>query len=61
MRRRIETTIGQLTEQLGVSRVRARKHWGLQTRMSNKIGDCLIGVFLNIGRPLMQLKDLVHA
>ncbi len=63
MRRRIETTISQLTEQFGVSRVRARTHWGLQTRMSNKIGACLIGVFLNkcFGRPLMQLKDLVLA
>jgi len=28
LRRRIETTIGQLTAQFGVSRVRARKHWG---------------------------------
>ena len=35
MRRRIETTIGQLTEQFHVSRVRALKHWGLLTRMSN--------------------------
>lgn len=63
MRRRIETTMSQLTEQFGVSRVRARTHWGLQTRMSHKIGACLIGVFLNkcFGRPLMQLKDLVLA
>lgn len=63
MRRRIETTISQLTEQFGVSRVRARTHWGLQTRMSNKIGACLIGVFLNkcFGRPLMQLKDILLA
>ena len=29
MRRRIETTIGQLTDQFHISRVRALKHWGL--------------------------------
>ena len=28
MRRRIETTIGQLTDQFHISRVRALKHWG---------------------------------
>ena len=63
LRRRIETTIGQLTEQFRVSRVRARTQWGLQTRMSNKMGACLLGAFLNqcLGRPLMQLKDLVLA
>ena len=63
VRRRIETTIGQLTEQFGVSRVRARTQWGLQTRMSYKFGACLLGAFLNhcLGRPLMKLKDLVLA
>ncbi|MCE2416248.1 IS982 family transposase [Candidatus Poribacteria bacterium] len=63
VRRRIETTIGQLTEQFGVSRVRARTQWGLQTRMSNKFGASLLGVFLNhcLGRSLMKLKDLVLA
>ena len=63
LRRRIETTIGQLTEQFCVSRVRARTQWGLQTRMSNKMGACLLGAFLNqcLGRPLMHLKDLVLA
>ncbi|RKU10476.1 IS982 family transposase, partial [Candidatus Poribacteria bacterium] len=63
MRRRIETTIGQLTEQFHISRVRALKHWGLLTRMSNKLGSCLLGVFVNqcLGRPLMKLKDLVLA
>ncbi len=63
MRRRIETTISQLTEQFHVSRVRARTHCGLRTRMSNKFGACLLGAFLNqcLGRPLMKLKDLVLA
>ena len=63
MRRRIETTIGQLTEQFHISRVRALKHWGLLTRPSNKFGSCLLGAFVNqcLGRPLMKLKDLVLA
>ena len=63
IRRRIETTIGQLTDQFHVSRVRALKHWGLLTRMSNKFGSCLLGAFVNqcLGRPLMKLKDLVLA
>ena len=61
MRRRIETTIGQLTEQFHISRVRALKHWGLLTRMSNKFGSCILGVCVNqcLGCPLMKLKDLV--
>ncbi len=63
MRRRIETTLNQLTEQFSVARVRARTQWGLQTRMRNKVGACLLGAFLNqcLGRPLMKLKDLVLA
>ena len=61
LRRRIETTLAQLTDQFGISRVRARGHWGLMTRMSNKFGAALLGVFLNscLGRPLMKLKDLL--
>ena len=63
LRRRIETTLNQLTQQFSVACMRARTHWGLQTRMSNKFGACLLGAFLNqtLGRPLMKLKDLVLA
>ena len=63
LRRRIETTISQLVEQFHVSRVRARTHWGFQTRMSDKFSGCLLGAFLNqcLGRPLMKLKDLILA
>ena len=63
LRRRIETTLNQLTQQFSVACVRARTHWGLQTRMCNKFGACLLGAFLNqaLGRPLMKLKDLVLA
>ncbi len=60
LRRRIETTIAQLTDQFGVSCVCARGHWGLMTRMRNKFGAALLDVCLNscLGRPLMKLKDL---
>lgn len=63
LRRRIETTLSQLTQQLNVSRVRAQTHWGFRTRMSNKFGGFTLGVFLNqcLGRPLMALKDVVFA
>ena len=63
LRRRIETTLNQLTQQFSVGCVRAQTHWGLQTRMSNKFGACLLGAFLNqaLGRSLMKLKDLVLA
>ena len=46
LRRRIETTLNQLTQQFSVACLRARTHWGLQTRMSNKFGACLLA-FLN--------------
>jgi hypothetical protein len=63
LRRRIETTISQLTHQFNVSRIRARGHWGVRTRLSNKFGGWTLGVFLNkcLGRKLMALKDVVYA
>lgn len=63
IRRRIETTISQLTNQFNVSRIRARAHWGFRTRLSNKFGGFALGVFLNqcLGRSLMALKDVVYA
>ena len=63
IRRRVETTISQLTQQFNASRIRARSHWGMLTRFSNKIGGFALGVFLNkcLGRKLMALKDVVYA
>ncbi len=63
LRRRIETTISQLTHQFNVSRIRARCHWGFRTRLSNKFAGWTLGVFLNkcFGRSLMALKDVVYA
>lgn len=63
MRRRVETTISQLCDQFNISRIRARTHWGLLTRMNNKFGGFTLGVFINkcLGRNLMALKDVVYA
>ena len=63
IRRRVETTISQLTQQFNVSRIRARSHWGMLTRISNKFAGFTLGVFLNkcLGNKLMALKDVVHA
>ena len=63
LRRRIETTISQLTDQFNVSRIRTRGHWGFRTRLSNKFAGWTLGVFLNkcLGRSLMALKDVVYA
>ncbi|RKU08220.1 hypothetical protein C6501_16855 [Candidatus Poribacteria bacterium] len=63
IRRRVETTINQLAQQFQISRIRARSHWGMLTRFSNKFGGFTLGVFLNIslGRKLMALKDVVYA
>ena len=63
LRRRIETTISQLTHRFNVSRIRARCHWGFRTRLSNKFTGWTLGVFLNkcLGRKLMALKAVVYA
>lgn len=63
IRRRVETTISQLCDQFNISRIRARTHWGLLTRMNNKFGGFALGVFMNkcLGRKLMALKDVVYA
>lgn len=63
IRRRVETTIAQLTQQFQVSRIRARTHWGFRTRLNNKFGALTLGVFLNkcLDRKLMALKDVIYA
>lgn len=63
IRRRIETTISQLTQQFHISRIQARSHRGMLTRFSNKLSGFALGVFINkcLGRPLMALKDVVYA
>ena len=62
IRRRVETTISQFSDQFNISRIRAQAHWGFRTRLSNKFGGLTLGVFLNqcLGRSLMALKDVVY-
>ena len=63
VRKRVETTINQLEDQFNLCRVRARNHWGVLTRVIDKLSGFSLGAFLNscLGRPLVALKDLVFA
>lgn len=48
LRKRIEVTNNQLTDQFNLSRVRARTHWGLLTRISDKFAAFTLGAFINL-------------
>ena len=63
LRKRIESTNNQLTDQFNLSKVRARTHWGLLTRISGKFAAFTLGAFINqlLGRPLLALKSLAFA
>lgn len=63
VRKRIESTIAQLEDQLHLSRVRARNHWGLLTRLIDKFSAFSLAALLNhaLGRPLSALKGLAFA
>lgn len=63
LRKRVDVTIGQLEDQFHLAKVRARTHWGLLTRMSDKVAAFTLGALLNVclGRPLLALKDLAFA
>jgi hypothetical protein len=63
LRKRVETTNNQLEDQLNLSKVRARIHWGLLTRIADKFAAFTLGAFINLclGRNLTALKDLVFA
>lgn len=55
IRRRIETTFSQLTEQLNIEGVKAKSFWGLRTRLQTKILAFNLCIFIN---QLMGKKDL---
>lgn len=63
IRKRIEVTNNQLTDQFNLSKVLARSHWGFLTRINDKFAAVTLGAFLNqlLGQPLMFLKGLVFA
>lgn len=63
VRRRIETVIGQLTEQFQVEKVRARDSWHLTSRLARKVLAHTLGIFINrsLGRSDLQLAGLIAA
>jgi hypothetical protein len=63
VRRRIETVIGQLTEQFQVEKVRACHRWHLTSRLARKVLAHTLGIFINrsLGRPDLQLAGLIAA
>jgi hypothetical protein len=60
-RRRIETVIGQLTEQFHIEKVRARDLWHLTSRLARKVLAHTFGIFINrsLGRPDLQFAGLI--
>lgn len=47
VRRRVETVIGQLSEQLNIQKVRARDMWHLSSRLGRKILAHTMGILIN--------------
>ena len=60
-RRLVETVIGQLTEHLHITKVRARDLWHLTSRINRKILAHTMGVYLNnmLGREPLQFEGLI--
>ncbi len=63
LRKRIETVIGQLEQQFGLAKTRARDAWHLTNQVTRKILAHTLGVWLNIqqGREPLELDSLVTA
>ena len=61
VRRRVETTIGQLVKYFDIEHVNCRDLWHLTSRMGRKILGLTVGAFLNIssGRDAMQLEGML--
>ena len=61
VRRRIETTIGQLVEYFEIEKIRCRDIWHLTSRMSIKLLGITTGAFINIscGKVPIQFEDMV--
>jgi hypothetical protein len=61
IRRLVETVIGQLTDHLHITKVRARDLWHLTSRINRKILAHTVGIYLNrmLGRPPLQFDGLI--
>ena len=55
--------INQLEDQFHLCRVRARYHWGMLTRIINKLAGFSLAAWFNrsLGRPLMEIEVLAFA
>lgn len=60
-RRRVETVIGQLTEQFHFEKIRARDVWHLTSRVARKVLAHTLGIFMNrqVGRSDLQFEGLI--
>ncbi len=63
VRRRIETVIGQLTEQFQIEKVRACDRWHLNSRLVRNVLAHTVGIVINrsLGRPDLQFAGLIAA
>ena len=63
MRRRVETSFSQLSDQLNISKVLAKSKWGLMTRITLKILDHNLSYLLNFlsgkTEKIDQIKHLI--
>ena len=61
VRRRVETTIGQLVKYFDIEHVNCRDLWHLTSRMGRKVLGLTVRAFLNIssGRDAMQFEDML--
>ena len=61
LRRRVETTIGQLVKYFDIEHVNCRDLWHLTSRMGRKLLGLTVGAFLNIssGRDAMQFESML--
>ena len=56
-RRRVETVIGQLTEQFHFEKVRARDVWHLTSRMARKVSSCKFSCDMILG--ILSIKNFL--
>ena len=62
LRRRVETTIGQLTERFHIQRTWARTLWSLTNRLTRKLLAFNLAIFINrmLGHEPLQLELLIQ-
>jgi hypothetical protein len=63
LRRRVETTIGQLAERFNIERTKARTLWSLTNRLTRKLLSHSLGVLANyhLGNAPLKLEKVIQA